>query len=65
MPTAEQQVAALLHDAKRGARIELRRRENADNNFTCHTIEIYGGCGDKCPVFLAHDCEHGKPENDE
>jgi hypothetical protein len=55
------QVIALIAKATEGARIDLLRHKNADEGYTCHSIGISGGCGEHCPVFLAHDCEHGKP----
>ena len=61
MATANEQVALLISEATKGARIELLRWTNRDEGYTCHSIGISGACGETCPVFLAHDCEHGKP----
>lgn len=59
--SAQRQVIEFIAAAKEGARIGLLRRENDDNGITCHSVGIGGGCGNDCPVFLAHDCEHGRP----
>lgn len=57
-------IAKLIQRATEGARIDLLRRTNSDEGITCHSVGIGGGCGETCPVFLAGDCEHGKPNND-
>jgi hypothetical protein len=64
MVTAKEQLAALIAKATKGARIDILRRQNADEGFTCHSVGIGGGCGEDCPVYLAHDCEHNKPNED-
>ena len=58
----QQKVAAFIAKAKEGARIELLRMRNRDEGATCFSVGIGGGCGETCPVFLAHDCEHGMPD---
>lgn len=56
--TAKEQVIALIANATQGARIEMLRRRNTAEGFTCHSVGISGGCGQACPVFRAQECDH-------
>jgi hypothetical protein len=63
MLTDRQKVSQVIAIAVKDARIELLRRRNSDEGFTCHTIGISGGCGDNCPVREAGDCEHDEQKD--